>query len=34
MAETCARQIAKFIKYLESNPRPRRISDDPVDYQA
>lgn len=34
MAETCARQIAKFIKYLEANPRPRRISDDPSDYEA
>ena len=28
MAETCARQISNFIKYLESNPRPRRASDD------
>ncbi|MEW5938956.1 MAG: four helix bundle protein [Chloroflexota bacterium] len=27
-AETCARQIANFIKYLESDPRPRRVSDD------
>ena len=33
-AETCARQIANFIKYLESNPRPRRISDDSADYEA
>ena len=33
-AEICARQIAKFIKYLEANPRPRRISDDSVDYEA
>jgi four helix bundle protein len=34
MAETCARQIARFIKYLEANPRPRRVSDDSVDYEA
>lgn len=34
MAETCARQIAKFIKYLEANPRPRRISDDSADYEV
>lgn len=33
-AETCARQIANFIKYLESNPRPRRISDDSADYNT
>lgn len=34
LAESCARQIAKFIKYLESNPRPRRVSDDQADYEA
>ena len=34
MAETCSRQIARFIKYLEANPRPRRASDDSVDYEA
>lgn len=34
MAEMCARQIAKFIKYLETNPRQRRISDDQADYEA
>ena len=34
MAETCARQIANFIKYLEGNPRPRRVSDDSADYEA
>lgn len=33
MAETCARQIAKFIAYLEANPRKRRISDDEADYE-
>lgn len=34
LAETCARQIAKFIAYLESNPRKRRISDDEADYEV
>jgi four helix bundle protein len=34
MAETCSRQIAKFIKYLEANPRPRRVSDESIDYKA
>lgn len=34
MAETCARQIAKFIAYLEANPRKRRISDDEADYEV
>lgn len=34
MAETCARQIAKFIVYLESNPRKHRISDDEADYEV
>lgn len=34
LAEICARQIAKFIGYLEVNPRKRRISDDEVDYEA
>jgi len=34
IAETCARQIANFIKYLESNPRPRRVSDDSAEYEA
>lgn len=33
-AETCARQIANFIKYLEANPRPRRVSDDSAEYEA
>lgn len=32
LAETCARQIASFIKYLEANPRQRRISDDEAEY--
>lgn len=34
MAEACARQIAKFIAYLESNPRKHRISDDEADYEV
>ncbi len=34
LAESCARQISKFIAYLESNPRKRRISDDQADYEA
>lgn len=33
-AEICARQIANFIKYLQANPRPRRVSDDSADYEA
>jgi four helix bundle protein len=34
LAETCSRQIARFMKYLEANPRQRRISDDQADYEA
>lgn len=34
LAETCARQIARFIAYLETNPRKRRISEDPSEYEA
>jgi four helix bundle protein len=34
LAETCARQIARFITYLEKNPRKRRISEDPSEYEA
>lgn len=34
LAESCARQIAKFIAYLESNPRKRRISDEDADYEV
>ncbi len=34
LAETCARQTAKFIAYLEANPRKRRISDDEADYEV
>jgi four helix bundle protein len=32
LAEKCARQIARFISYLETNPRPRRLSEEPSDY--
>ena len=32
LAATCARQISKFISYLESNPRQRRISEDGTEY--
>lgn len=34
LAQTCSRQITNFIKYLESNPRPKRISDYSADYVA
>ena len=27
LAETCARQIARFMMYLEANPRKRRLSE-------
>jgi four helix bundle protein len=33
LAEKCARQIAKFIAYLEFNPRQRRVSDDDPNYE-
>ena len=33
LAEKCSRQIAKFISYLEANPRQRRVSDDGTDYE-
>ena len=32
LAEICARQISKFMTYLEDNPRKRRTSDDDADY--
>lgn len=34
LAEKCARQIANFMKYLEANPRPCRISEDQADYHT
>ena len=33
VAEKCSRQISKFITYLESNPRQRRVSDSSADYE-
>jgi four helix bundle protein len=33
LCQICARQIAGFIKYLEANPRQRRVSDDGVEYE-
>ncbi len=32
LAEQCARQIAKFIVYLEINPRKRRVSESNAEY--
>ncbi len=34
MADKCARQIAGFVSYLEANPRPRRVSEDPFEYKV
>ncbi len=34
LAEKCARQIAKFISYLEANPRPRRVGEESAEYQS
>jgi four helix bundle protein len=34
LAEKSARQIAKFIAYLETHPRQRRVSDDGVEYEV
>jgi four helix bundle protein len=34
LAEKCARQIAKFISYLEANPRPRRVGEESVAYEV
>ena len=34
LAEKCARQIAKFITYLEANPRKRRVSEEAGDYDS
>jgi four helix bundle protein len=34
LAQTCSRQITNFIKYLDTNPRPKRISDDSADYDV
>ena len=34
LAEKCARQIAKFISYLEANPRPHRVMEEDGEYDA
>jgi len=34
LAEKCSRQTAKFISYLEANPRKRRVSDDDAEYEV
>jgi four helix bundle protein len=34
LSEKCSRQTAKFISYLEANPRQRRVSDDDADYDV
>lgn len=33
LAEKCARQVARFISYLEANPRPRRTSEEIGEYE-
>ena len=32
LADKASRQIANFIKYLEANPRPRRIGEESAEY--
>lgn len=34
LAEKCARQLARFISYLEANPRPRRVSEESANYDT
>jgi four helix bundle protein len=34
LAETCSKQIARFIQYLESQPNARRIRDDGATYDV
>ena len=34
LADKCARQIARFISYLEANPRPRRVSEESANYDT
>ncbi|MFN3492050.1 MAG: four helix bundle protein [Anaerolineales bacterium] len=34
LAQTCSRQVTNFIKYLEANPRSKRISDDSGEYNV
>ena len=33
LAEMCSRQLASFIRYLESQPNARRVRDDGVQYE-
>jgi four helix bundle protein len=34
LAETCSKQLARFIQYLESQPNSRRVREDGVDYDV
>ncbi len=34
LAEKCARQIANFVKYLQSHPHPRRLAEDQANYNT
>jgi four helix bundle protein len=34
LAETCSKQLARFIQYLESKPNARRIKEDTVTYEV
>jgi len=34
LAEKCERQVARFISYLEANPRPRRTSEEKGEYEV
>jgi len=34
LAETCSKQLARFIQYLESKPNARRIKEDRVTYDV
>jgi hypothetical protein len=33
LAETCSKQLARFIQYLESRPNARRIKEDRAIYE-
>jgi hypothetical protein len=34
LAETCSKQLARFIQYLESQPNARRVREDGVAYDV
>lgn len=34
LADKASRQIANFIKYLEANPRPRRVGEESAEYRT